>query len=89
MQAILTKYLPPTNFHGGRIKVKAQRGSIMVHWDYALDVDANHDKACEAALKAWGWRGTWRGGGLPDGTGNAYVMWAEPDSDSDSPGSVA
>jgi hypothetical protein len=48
MQAIKTRFVSPTNFRGSRIKAECQRGSIVVPWVYALDVDANHSAAARA-----------------------------------------
>lgn len=73
MQAILTKFLGPTNHRGPRVKASCEAGSIIVSWDDALDSDGNHDAACRALALKLSWFGTWLGGGLPDTTGNAYV----------------
>ena len=48
MQAIVTKYLGPTNNRCARVKATAQAGSVTISWDCALDVDANHDAAAIA-----------------------------------------
>jgi hypothetical protein len=56
MQAILTKYLGPTNFRGARIKASAQAGSVTVPWDYELNVEKNHQQAAEALCEKLGWR---------------------------------
>ena len=77
MQAIVTKYLGPTNYHGARVKAKAQAGSLTLPWDNALDIDDNHEKAARALALRHGWLdngGKLVGGGLPDGSGNAYVF---------------
>ena len=42
MQAITTKYLCPTNFHGARIKAKCERGSITLSWPDELNSEAAH-----------------------------------------------
>lgn len=85
-QAIVTKYLGPTNHRGSRILVKAQAGRMTVPWDHALDSDDNHTAAAYQYAKAKGWIGQeahaqrWAlaGGGLPDGTGNCYVLITLP-----------
>lgn len=78
MQAIVTKYIGPTNYKPGRIKASCQAGSITVSWDHGLDVEKNHDAACLALRDKLGWGDDTHGqvvsGGLPDGTGNAYVF---------------
>lgn len=48
MQAIITKYLPPTNRRGSRVKATCERGSITVPWDSNLDAHENHEAACRA-----------------------------------------
>lgn len=42
MQAIISKYICPTNFHGARIKAKCERGSITLSWPYELNQEAAH-----------------------------------------------
>lgn len=80
-QAIITKYLPPTNSRGARVKAKCYAGSVTIPWDDALDVDDNHTAAAVALCKKLGWRGELHGGGLPDGAGNAYVFeGSKPDA---------
>lgn len=73
-QAILTKYLGPTNTRGARVKAYAQAGSVTIPWSDELDVDANHLKAATCLAFKFGWKGTLIGGGLPDSSGNAYVI---------------
>ncbi len=73
MQAIETKYLGPTNFRGARIKASAEAGSVTVPYDHALNVEGNHDAACKALVRKWGWFGSWIRGALPSSRGNVYV----------------
>ena len=82
-QAIITKYLGPTNFRGSRVKATAQAGSITLSWDDALGVDENHLRAALALCKKFGWDNRSKkmmalplliGGGLPNNTGNVYVF---------------
>lgn len=77
-QAILTKYIGPTNHRGARVRAWCQAGSIMMPWDDGLDVDGNHDRAAHRLASQFRWldsKGTRLvGGGLPDGTGNAYIV---------------
>jgi hypothetical protein len=42
MQAIKTKYLGPTNVRGSRVKAECDAMSIIISWDDALDIEANH-----------------------------------------------
>ena len=82
MQAIVTKYLGPTNSRGARVKATCQAGSKTIPWDYALDVAANHDAVAHALARKLGWisqTGAYSGellerGGMPNGNGNCYVM---------------
>lgn len=55
LQAITTKYLPPTNHRGSRIKATAQAGSLTVGWDDALGPAENHHAAAEALARRYGW----------------------------------
>lgn len=48
MQAIITKYIPPTNTRGSRIKATCERGSLTVTWDDELDPSENHRAVCDA-----------------------------------------
>lgn len=48
MQAIITKYVPPTNTKPGRVKATCERGSLTVSWDHGLDDGANHRAVCDA-----------------------------------------
>ena len=72
-QAIITKYLGPTNTRGARVVAKCQAGYIIMSWYCDLDVDENHNVAAKALATKLGWVGRWVGGGLPTGTGNCYV----------------
>lgn len=72
-QAIITKYLGPTNTRGTKVVAKSEAGSVVLPWDYSKGPEANHQAA--ASLLAWrlGWDGTWQGGSTPTG----YVFtWA-------------
>lgn len=73
-QAIVTKYLGPTNFRGARVKATADAGSVIIPWNDALNVDENHDAAARALAIKFGWSGRWYAGGLPSRDGNCYVM---------------
>lgn len=72
-QAIVTKYLPPSNYRGARVKATAAAGSVTVHWDYGLSDNQNHAKAAEELARKFGWTGRYVGGGMPKGDGNVYV----------------
>ena len=68
MQAITTRYLPPTNHKGSRIVAECAARRMYVAWDYALNVDDNHAAACRAlaAASQWTERG-WVGGVVKSG----------------------
>ena len=73
MQAIVTKYIGPSNVKGSRVKAACQAGSIFLNWDDALDSDHNHCAAAKALATKREWFGHWVGGGLPDGS----IAWVE------------
>lgn len=50
MQAITTKFISATNYKPSRIKASAQRGSVTVEWDHALNIDGNHKAAIDALI---------------------------------------
>lgn len=58
MQAIITKYLGPTDTRGSRIKATAAAGSVTLSYDCALDSDGNHRAAAEALCVKLGWVST-------------------------------
>lgn len=86
-QAIVTKWLSPTNYKPSRIKASCERGSVVVSWEYAKNVDENHAAAVEALLAKFdredaakystpngnGWGAAkWRGGATE--TGYVFVQ---------------
>lgn len=73
-QAIITKYLGPTNFRGSRIKATAYAGSVTIDYDAGLSQQRNHDAAARKLAKKFGWHGDWVAGGMPSEDGNCYVV---------------
>lgn len=73
-QAIVTKYIGPTNFRGSRVKAWCEAGSVTLSWDDALDVNGNHTAAARRLATQLGWAGHYVGGGLPTKQGNCYVL---------------
>lgn len=71
MQAIVTKYVGPSNTRGSRIKATAKAGSVTVGYDHALNIDGNHRAAAEALRAKMKWTeesgGYFRGMTLHDG----------------------
>ena len=66
-QSITTKYLPPTNSRGSRIKATCEAGSVTIPFPYEHDVARAHQAACEALLAKLGWFGRYVGGSVPRG----------------------
>ncbi len=81
MQAIVTKWLGPTNTKGSRIRVTCQAKTMIVPWDDGLGVEENHKKAAATLIAELGWETDcyprWYAGALPDGTGYAIVFSTE------------
>lgn len=76
-QAIVTHYVGPTDYRGARVVARCQAGRVVVSWNYALDVDDNHEAAARKLAVRFGWLvdGIWVvGGGMPNGTGNVYLL---------------
>jgi hypothetical protein len=86
MQAILTKYLGPTNNRGSRYKATCEAGSVTLHGDHALNSEENHVRVARALITKLGWwhneargdtYGGWTFGGTPDGYAFVCaVSWA-------------
>ena len=55
MQAIKTRYYPPTNFKGARMRAGCAAKFIFVPYDYGLDMPENHRVACEELRKRLKW----------------------------------
>lgn len=72
LQAIISKYLSPTNSRGARVKASAFGGSVTIGWDHALDPQENHRAAAQALLTKLGWTGSYVHGVLPSGD-HAFV----------------
>lgn len=74
-QAIITRYLGPTNTRGSRIKATCYAGSTTVPFSYDCETETAHARAAQALCEKLGWKGAWvAGGATPDGRGNAYVQ---------------
>ena len=89
MQAIVTKFIPATNFKGSRIKATCNRGSIILSYPSELNSSDVHpwaaQKLCEkfaaADLKEYGtpvaknpWMRAFVSGGLPGDKGECHVF---------------
>ena len=73
VQAIVTKYLGPTDMRGSRIKATAAAGSVTVSYDDSLNSERAHAKGAQALAEKFGWHGHWVQGGMPDDTGYCFV----------------
>lgn len=73
VQAIVTKFLPCTNFRPSRIVATASAGRVIVSRDHALNMNADHARAAKALADKFGWRGVWVQGAMPDGKGDVFV----------------
>jgi hypothetical protein len=81
MQAIVTRYLGPTDYRGSRIKATCDAGSITIPYPHELSGEDVHRKAAEALVDRLGWNeaGGYRpmrlvGGGLPDSMRDSYAF---------------
>lgn len=76
MQAIVTKYLGPTNSRGARVKAICDAGSLTIPWDHALNSEANHKKVATALAWKYGWldHSQLVGGGMPSSLPYAYCF---------------
>ncbi len=69
-QAILTRYLGPTNHRGARVIATAGGGlKLTLSWNHALNEQRNHQAAARtlADRLQWRWGPHWFGGGTKDG----------------------
>lgn len=75
-QAIVTKYLSPTNTRGARVKATAQAGSVTIPWDHALNSEDNHTEAARRLMERYSWhtKNDMRGGASPNGKGYCFVL---------------
>ena len=73
MQAIVTKYIPPTNTKGARIKATAMSGSVTISYDHEQDHEWPFRKAAQALCDKLDWTFNHCPGGLPDGS----IVWVQ------------
>jgi len=90
-QTISTKFLPPTNRRGPRIKATASSGgdsgfSLTLDWlENTARIEHNHGRAAKALIKKLGWSDrAWFGGGAPGG-GYIFVCTIPDDAITFSP----
>jgi hypothetical protein len=73
-QAILVKYLGPTNTKGARLKAISWLGSLTVPYDHALNPTENRERAAHALCQKMGIRAALLGARLPRKLGHAFIM---------------
>jgi hypothetical protein len=76
-QAITTKFHGPTDSRGARVSARAAAGRKTVSWDYASNSQQNHATAAQALAEKLNWSGVWVSGGLPDESGDVFVLVAD------------
>lgn len=74
-QAIMTKYVAPTNTKGARIKAEASAGSLFTNYNEDLSIEENHRKAAYLLAKKFGWEryNSFIGGWMPKEQGCVFV----------------
>jgi hypothetical protein len=77
MQAIVTKYIGPSDTKGARIKATCDAGSITIGYPHELSGEAVHAAAAMALVRKLGWATDfykdWVAGGLPEQKGYVFV----------------
>jgi hypothetical protein len=68
MQAIITKWIGPTDHRGDRIKATAAAGSVTVPYKGGTDTLNAHQIAAAALCEKFGWSFCHVPGDLPDGS---------------------
>lgn len=77
LQAIVTKFIGPTDRRGSRVKATASAGCITLSWDHAWNSEQNHARAALALAAKMNWDGKYVGGGMPNDSGYAWVNAGE------------
>jgi hypothetical protein len=74
-RCITTRYAGPTNTRGSRIIATAYGKRFTVSWDYAQDVQANHESAAEyAASRMWSGKSARVSALAPNGHDRVHVF---------------
>lgn len=69
MQAIVTRYHGPTDYHGSRITARCESGRLTIPYPFERNAGEDaHRVAAEALRDRLGWAGHLVGGCLPDGS---------------------
>jgi hypothetical protein len=72
-QAIVPRYIAPTNHRGARVKATCNAGSVTIPYPYELSGAEPHAVAVRALLEKLQWSGAWVAGGMPNGAGYVFV----------------
>ena len=76
MIAILTKYLPPTNYRCSRVVAYTANGHRLTHfWEHEHDVEKNHELAALALMNKLDWDYSIVSGSTKEGY--AFIMLKE------------
>ena len=78
MQAIVTRYVGPTNHRGARVIARCDAKRRTFDWNYRLGIEENHRAAALALVRELGWTAEHYGelvtGSLPANGGYAHVI---------------
>jgi hypothetical protein len=77
VQAIVTKYIGPSNVRGSRVKATASAGSVILTWNDALNSEDNHAAAARKLAEKYQWSGNWHCGGMPSNHGGYVFVCAD------------
>jgi len=72
-QAIVTKFLGPTNTKGSRVRAVCDAASVTVGWDHRLNQAENHYAAMVKLCNKLGWPRDRQGAGMPRNGGYCWV----------------
>ena len=77
-QAIVTKYLGPTDRRGARVVAYANAGKLTAPWEDAWSIEDNHAYAARMLAERYEWteRYTLAGGALPHDKGYCFILVA-------------
>lgn len=78
MQAIITKFIAPTNTRGSRYKASCERGSLTVDADHALSAEENHRAVCDALCSRFDADDAARYGTASRRAGSIGHTWCRP-----------
>lgn len=75
MQAILTRYHGPTDYHGARITARCEAGKVTIPYPHELSGEAVHRAAAIALCSKLGWNPDHLiAGALPDSSPDSYAF---------------